>query len=438
MYNDKYAKDYLDLLNENKTNSKKEYEKFLDLRKDYKATYKNEPVPTLFQPFFYDKNTEKHFREDSKILMDIADKVTKLYLDDPTYRKEFNFDNLTEKLILHDPGYDIPVPIARFDVFFDEKDDYKFCEFNTDGSSAMLEDYALFSIYKNLDIYKKLENKYEIMHVDLLNTLVDEILAIYEKTGKKAKPNVVIADIIDGENNEFDFFKELFEKRGLNCKIADIRDFKIKENESYVDGMKVDIVYRRLVTGDLQSVKDDAKNFIDGYFNDHFVTIGSFRSTLFYTKDIFRILRDEKTKKALNEKENAFVSKHIPYTKIFDYNKDVEEVIKNKDKYILKPKDGYASKGVFVGRDYNEEELKNKLDSIKNESYIYQEYYDVNPAKFAVWEDEKFKLKDFSFVTGLFIYNKKFTGLYNRIGQDHIISSARDYYTVISIRLNEK
>ena len=43
-------------------------------------------------------------------------------------------------MILHDPGYDITVPIARYDVFYNGMDKFKFIEFNTDGSSAMNKD----------------------------------------------------------------------------------------------------------------------------------------------------------------------------------------------------------------------------------------------------------------------------------------------------------
>ena len=53
--------------------------------------------------------------------------------------------------------------------------------------------------------------------------------------------------------------------------------------------MKIDLVYRRLVTSDLIENKDIGKNLIDAYLNDEIISIGSFRSTLFYTKDIFRI-----------------------------------------------------------------------------------------------------------------------------------------------------
>lgn len=437
MFNDKYVDEYFKIIKDNPKEYKKDYEKMLSKRKEYKATYLEEPVPALYQGFFYDRSIERVYEKMSEILMSITKKVTDKYVEDPEYRKLFGFDSLIEKLILKDPGYDIPVPIARYDVFYDGNEDYKFCEFNTDGSSAMLEDKALANLFENTKAYKKMSQKYKLTNTDQLIPLVDALLDIYKNAKAKENPNVVIADIIDHENTEFEYFKELFEKKSLNCKIADIRDFVKKDDGVYVDDMKVDLVYRRLVTSDLLEYKNEAKDFIDGYMNSDFIAIGSFRSTLFYTKDIFRILLDKKTLEFLDEEEREFVKKHIPFTQRFDYEKDYEELIANKDKYILKPIYGYASKGIFVGKEMNKEQFKKALDEIKDIEYIYQEYYEVDPMKYVVFDPDA-KLKEFSFVTGLFIYNKKFISPYTRIGTDNLISSAREYFTIPAMLIEDK
>ncbi|MDO4663068.1 MAG: glutathionylspermidine synthase family protein [Tissierellia bacterium] len=437
MFNDKYAKEYFEIIKKDPDKYYNDYQKMLDKRKEYKATYKEEPVPALYQGYFYDENIEEKYQEMAEILMSITQKVTQNYLEDKEYRKEFGFDPLIEKLILKDPGYDVSVPIARYDVFYDGNKDYKFCEFNTDGSSAMLEDKALANLFKQTKGYQELEKKYNIENKDLLEPLVDEILSIYKKINNK-KPNVVIADIIEHDNIEFLYFKELFEKRGINCKIADIREFEKREDGSYVKDMKVDLVYRRLVTSDLLEYKEKAKDFIEGYLDSDFIAIGSFRSTLFYSKDIFRILRLNETKKVLNDKEIDYIERHIPFTEKFNYEKDFNTIIEDKDNYILKPVYGYASSGVIAGKDHSKEELEEILEKIKDQKYIYQEYYNVEPMKYVIFGNKKAKLEDFSFVTGLFIYNKKFISPYTRIGQAALISSARDYYTIPAMKLYKK
>ncbi|WP_276876289.1 glutathionylspermidine synthase family protein [Anaerococcus hydrogenalis] len=439
MINDQIKIDYEKIINENYQEYKKDYEKLLNNRKEYGATYKEEEIPTLYDAYFYSQEDYKLYDDMIDTFMSIVEKVTKEYVENESYRKLFALDPLTEKLILKDPGYNISTPIARFDVMYDGREDYKFCELNTDGSSAMLEDKSLADLMKETKAIEKLKEKYIIDHTDLLQSLVDSIEDLYYKTkNTKEKINIAIVDIVEFDNIEFKTIQKLFEKKGHRCKIANLKDLERKDGGLYIDDMKIDLVYRRLVTSDLIENKDIGKNLIDAYLNDEVMTIGSFRSTLFYTKDIFRILRLEESQKILSEKENEFIKKHIPYTEKFDYQKDKEKILEEKDKYILKPIQGYASHGIYVGKEHDKKEFEKILDQIKDKDYIYQEYYTVKPIKFIKMEDDKAKLEDFSFVTGLFAYNKKFISPYMRIGNAALISSAREYYVVSSLKIREK
>ena len=70
--------------------------------------------------------------------------MIKEYLKNPSYRKLFPFSRKLEELILIPNGYQSLLPIARFDIFYNEENgNFKFCEINTDGTSAMNEDYVL-------------------------------------------------------------------------------------------------------------------------------------------------------------------------------------------------------------------------------------------------------------------------------------------------------
>ena len=439
MINDQIKIDYEKIINENYQEYKKDYEKLLNNRKEYGATYKEEEIPTLYDAYFYSQEDYKLYDDMIDTFMSIVEKVTKEYVENESYRKLFALDPLTEKLILKDPGYNISTPIARFDVMYDGREDYKFCELNTDGSSAMLEDKSLADLMKETKAIEKLKEKYVIDHIDLLQSLVDSIEDLYYKTkNTKEKINIAIVDIVEFDNIEFKTIQKLFEKKGHRCKIANLKDLERKDGGLYIDDMKIDLVYRRLVTSDLIENKDIGKNLIDAYLNDEVMTIGSFRSTLFYTKDIFRILRLKESQKILSEKENEFIKKHIPYTEKFNYKKDKEKILEEKDKYILKPIQGYASHGIYVGKEHDKKEFEKILDQIKDKDYIYQEYYTVKPIKFIKMEDDKAKLEDFSFVTGLFAYNKKFISPYMRIGNAALISSARQYYVVSSLKIREK
>ncbi len=80
------------------------------------------------------------------MMISITNKITNRYIEDKEFRKKFGFPKLIEDLIQIDNGYDINVPIGRFDIFYKDYDNFKFCELNTDGSSAMNEDNTIAKI----------------------------------------------------------------------------------------------------------------------------------------------------------------------------------------------------------------------------------------------------------------------------------------------------
>ncbi|MCL2256197.1 MAG: hypothetical protein FWC11_04980, partial [Firmicutes bacterium] len=94
---------------------------------------------------------------------------------------------------------------------------------------------------------------------------------------------------------------------------------------------------------------------------------------------------------------------------------DHEDALKNKDNWIIKPRDRYASIGVATGGDYSYDEWKNLIKKTINKDYILQEY--CPPAKH---ENVYFDLDGnahfgfYNSMSGIFLYNNRSCGLYTR------------------------
>ncbi|MBU5425032.1 hypothetical protein KQI41_01300 [Tissierella pigra] len=125
---------------------------------------------------------------------------------------------------------------------------------------------------------------------------------------------------------------------------------------------------------------------------------------------------------------------HIPVTGLFKGdNKVYNEVLNNKDKYIMKPLDLNASQGVYAGRDLTQDEWKKRLDDSFNKDYLYQEFFTPFTREHILFEDNEIKVEEFRSIVGLFMYKEKFAGIYTRIGKNNIISGLTDYYTLPNI-----
>jgi glutathione synthase/RimK-type ligase-like ATP-grasp enzyme len=128
-----------------------------------------------------------------------------------------------------------------------------------------------------------------------------------------------------------------------------------------------------------------------------------------------------------------FIKKHIPYTDIFGGDEDVfKEVLANKDKYVIKPMDMNASQGVSIGRDLDELSWGKNLEKAFDKNYIYQEFVEPYEREFLVYESG-LKSKTLKYLVGVFLYNRKYAGMYTRVSENNLISGVKDYYTAANV-----
>jgi len=170
------------------------------------AVYKDEVADFLYIPKLYTERETNRFQEIATKTYTILEKVIKAYVDDPNYRRCFDFQQELEDLILIDPGYSCTIPVIRIDIFYDEDSgDFKFCEFNTDGSSAMNEDRETTNALALTPSFQAFSQQLEqdgisLSGFELFDSWVDTFLEIYADSPRaaiSATPTIVISDFMD-------------------------------------------------------------------------------------------------------------------------------------------------------------------------------------------------------------------------------------------------
>lgn len=395
------------------------------------AQYHGRCVKALYVPKIYTEREEKLFADLVKTICGIFYKVMERYEQDREYRKLFGFEPRLEELILRKPRYKSPIPIARIDIFLDEESgDFKFCEFNTDGTSAMNEDRELNIAIKKTKAYQEMEKEYEFHTLELFDSWVATFLEIYHSCEDAKKvPNVVITDFMENATEmEFQIFAQAFEKRGVSCEICEIRDLEYRDHRLYTPkGMEVDAIYRRAVTSDIMAHYDEVEDFIEAVRAEDVCLIGDFRTQIAHNKILYKILHLPVTLEFLTEEEQKFVEAHVPKTySIHDERLTEEEIFAKKDHWILKPEDSYGSKGIHAGvecdgQEWKEYVLKERQDA--ESTYLIQEFcmpYQSLNIDLAKGDTEFFPVYN---LTGLFTYGGEFRGVYSRISRSEIIST---------------
>ncbi|SCG81880.1 hypothetical protein DW1_0259 [Proteiniborus sp. DW1] len=433
---EKLTSKYIEIVKSDENRFYKDYLRAVEAVANSSAIYKGKPVPFLYQLMFFTKEDLEIFKNIGKTMISITNKVVNKYKESPDFRKKFGYSKLLEDLILTDHGYDVNVPIGRFDIFYGGSDNFKFCELNTDGSSAMNEDNTIGRILLETESMKIMKEEYSISYFELIYKWVDESIKIFNKFNPNIeKPNVAIVDFDEsGTPYEFEEFKKAYINRGYNAVIADPRELKYIKGSLYYKDIKIDLVYRRIVTRELIDRSEEIQDFINAYRDKAVCVIGPIKSQIMHNKIIFKILHEEDVQKMFTEEEKEYINKHIPYTDVFSGHRSVyDEVLNNKDSYILKPMDLYASKGVYAGRDFTFDEWKKRLDECWGKDYLYQEFCVPFTRDFVEFEDGKVKVSKFGHIIGLFMYNEELAGMYTRIGKNNIISGVTDYYAVPNV-----
>lgn len=399
------------------------------------AKYHGRCVRTLYMPKLFREQDVHLFEELIKTLYGIFYKVMDQYAREEEYRKLFGFDERLEQLILREPTYDSPIPIARIDIFYHEDTGkFYFCEFNTDGSSAMNEDRELNKAILTTKAFQEFTEKYQVKTFELFDSFVKEFLDIYNSFCQKQPqgafpetPHVAIVDFMESATNEeFKIFSQSFEKFGMTAEICEIRELKFQQGRLISpSGKKIDAIYRRAVTSDIMRHYEEVTAFLEAVREEKVCLIGEFRTQIPHNKILYKILHDKRTHQFLTQKEVEYIKEHIPYTVslvqgMFDYDK----VIQHKNEYIIKPEDSYGSKGIHAGVECNDQEWKKFVDECMDKDYILQQFcLPYESSNIDLVQDPKAEFRNYSNLTGLFVYNGKFCGCYSRISQSEIIST---------------
>ena len=419
------------------------------------AVYKGEVADFLYVPKLYTPREIKRFQEIARTTYGILEKVTAAYVADPEYRKFYDFSPELEKLILHDPRYAVTIPMIRMDIFFDEDSgDFKFCEFNTDGSSAMCEDREASAALQLTPSFSdfKFELARQDRHIEpfeLFESWVNAFLEVYSQTQRaktRPQPTVAITDFMDISTPvEIERFAKHFAARGLTVEVCDVRELRTDRHAEggpvllTPKGTVVDAVYRRAVTCDIMKHYDQVQDFIEAYLADAFVLVGSFRTQLPHTKLSFEVLHRPETLALLSAEEQDFVRAHVPYTvRLSPDVPELADIVARKDSWIIKPLDSYGSKGVWSGREFAQADWEGLIaDASADGDHIAQHYidqyeaanlecgFDLPAHEKPIERDELPAVKSYRDLTGLFVYNGEFQGFLARAGrQDRICAAA--------------
>jgi len=395
-----------------------------------------------FVPRLFDRTTYDLMKRLTETAHRICEKVIRRYLDDPSYRMLFDYDERLRELILIPQRYDALLPFARFDVFLNEDTlTGGFCEWNADGSSGMNEDRELNISIAQSETFHHFAKVHQTQTSDLFNPWVEEFIRIYNTFENRVEhPTFAIADFMENAVvDEFRVYARYFGEHGYPCLVEDVRDLSYdaeKRELRDAKGRKIDAIWRRAVTNDVLTNWEASQPMIAAVRDGAVALIGSFAGHIVHDKQIFSAVFWPETREMLTKEECDFVDAWVPRTVFLDDEHiDLDEVRQNKDAWIIKPTDQYGAHDVYAGQMYTQKEWEDIVARFANGAmgapFLVQTYLMpfktellpiCNDLLIADDVDIPRATVRYNNMPGLYSFNGQFGGVFSRLGPAAIIS----------------
>ena len=439
--NEEYTREYLDIIDELDGDIPGREAAFAYMENSTALVHYIQ-AESSFVPRLFDQETYDKMKWLAETAHRVCEKVMRRYLDDPSYRELFDYDERLRDLILIPQRYDALLPFARFDVFLDENTlAGGFCEWNADGSSGMNEDRELNISIAQSETWKRFAARHDLKTSDLFNPWVEEFIRIYGTFENRVEhPTFAIADFMENAVvDEFRVYARYFGEHGYPCLVEDVRDLTYdaqKRELRDAKGRKIDAIWRRAVTNDILNNWEASQPMIAAVRDGACALIGSFAGHIVHDKQIFDAVYWPETREMLTEEECAFVDAYVPMTKFLDERFiDLDEVRANKDAWIIKPTDQYGAHDVYAGQMQTQEDWEAIIERFANGAagapFLVQTYLTPFRTELLPIENDLLIVDDadisratvrYNNMPGLYSFNGKFGGVFARLGPKPIIS----------------
>jgi hypothetical protein len=295
--------------------------------------------------------------------------------------------------------------ISRVDGFLGENserpDDYKIVELNIDspGGGAFL-DVGSRAVSTSA-LWQEFARRCPGGTIPFGEALFEHLEAVWESylrdnpsiSSASGKPRIAIVDWITvSTHREFELLAEGLEQRGFSAVVADPRElqFSLGRLRDY-DGKPIDLVYRRVLVEDMLRDPAGSQALLEATRARAVCVVNSFSSKPLTVKSLLALFHDPEGQELLGDEERALVHQLVPLTlRLTDDN--VELVRRERERFVLKPSDGWGAQGLYLGwrctRDEWDEHVRR---SQTLGGYVVQERVEIPSRALPTWTGDRWE-----------------------------------------------
>ena len=339
-------------------------EVFLARLRSAKLTFGDRVHCPFLRPFFLSPEDEQRVRVVAETIAGLGERVATVALKDESLLAQLHLRPAEERLVRLPAGPGRASTASRLDAFL-LPDSLKFAEYNGESPAGAGYSETLADIFRELPLFAKFSERYDIHTYPLSAKLLDALVASYVDWGGDSKrPQMAIVDWREVPTwSEFEILKKRFERIRVPVVLADPRDLLFDGKTLTAHGKKIDLVYRRVLINDIVARPKECEALVKAYEANAVCVANNFRCKIPHVKAFFALLTDERNATLFSQKEKDLIRRHIPWTRVVSdvstahYGEPIDLLAfirKNRDNLVLKPSDEYGGTGVTLGWETNE------------------------------------------------------------------------------------
>ena len=373
-------------------------------------------------PFYFDKDTYKNMvfysEEINRISLGILQEITGTHKEVLNYFDDFLFK---------DKIFNLKCPIApmfwtRYDTFRDEHNNIYFAEFNYDKPCGQKE--------MHLAGESDFDGNLNVEFIDNMIKELTKICSSYSSGEEKINVGFLMDPCHYEELHHSYYFKHILKNTNINIVQVGPNNLSVKDGYVYgYSNIKLPIILRLFPTEFFYEISN-INEILDCANNGNVLLINDPRIIAIQAKGFFAYLWNlvKEDSKLISFEDKKVISKCIPYTEILKPS-NMEEVIKNKDNYVIKSSLGRYSQEVYIGKLYTQEKWNEqmKIVSESNKIHIRQNLINIKQEYTYAPSDYNMNIPTLAFGNfGVYMINYKAEGFLVRWSKDFLTN---DNYT---------
>ncbi len=303
--------------------------------------------------------------------------------------------------IVHDPGPP-DVALSRLDGFLSPEGP-RFIEINSDAPAGFGYGDRMAGVFRELPVFREFAARWPVSYVPSAPAVVD-VVGRASADRRDRPPVVAIVDWADVKTRpDQEILRDSFAAAGIQCLLADPRDFELAGGRLVAHGRAVDVVYRRALLAELAPRANEVRPFLSGYLEGRAVFVNSFRCHLSEDKAFLGLLTDEDFAALLTPEEHAFVGRVVPWTRKVEERRTVKAgrridlvpwVLGHRAELVLKPAHDYGGRSVFVGEETPAAEWETAVGEALARPWVVQERVPIPREPFPVVDADGLRFEE--------------------------------------------